>query len=70
MITDDKNIVDHINFFLILNRAALEAKAKLYDRLTKPTRTDSDDEEDNDDDPRYMVDFQRKVLEVNTLFCH
>ncbi|XP_019850109.1 PREDICTED: coiled-coil domain-containing protein 174-like [Amphimedon queenslandica] len=47
---------------LAKSRAALEAKAKLYDRLAAGS-DDSDD--DDDDDPRYMVDFQKKLVQLN-----
>ena len=49
-----------------LYRAALEAKAKLYDKLSKGEgllNSDNEDDEDGEDGPKYMVDFQRKIYE-------
>ena len=45
-------------------RVALEAKAALYDKLHRGDGlVSSDDEEDEELGPRYMVDFQRKIYE-------
>ena len=43
---------------------ALEAKAALYDKLHHGEGLlDSDDDDDEELGPRYMVDFQRKIYE-------
>ena len=46
-----------------LNRAALEAKAALYDKLSKDGDLSDSSNDDDDDKPRIMVDFQRKIYE-------
>lgn len=56
----------------MLYRAALEAKAKLYDRLTQGTRVldNGEEDEETDEGPKYMVDFQRKLIEVLEKVAH
>jgi hypothetical protein len=46
------------------SKEALEAKAKLYEKLSKNTSL-CEDEEGEEDGPRYMVDFQRKMINEN-----
>ena len=47
---------------MITPRAALEAKAVLYEKLSRGEELPSSDEED-ENGPIYMVDFQRKIYE-------
>lgn len=47
---------------LLFCRAALEAKAVLYEKLVRGENLPSSDDEE-EDGPRYMVDFHRKTYE-------